>query len=153
MVISSHVSLFDPSILVGSLSWSEFRHVYPIRALLAKWYYHSPLLPFVYFIGCFPARPLIPAWKMYAGTTAAVKILKSGQSLGIYPEGQRTRGERLPAKFGVVKILQQVPEQKVYLCKITKVSRRRFTMSLERQDRVAGYTEPDKIMDEVYTLQ
>lgn len=152
LFISSHVSLFDPSILVGSLSWREFKQVYPIRAMLAKWYFHSPILPIAYFIGCFPARPLIKQWKKYSGTSAAIRILQDGQSLGIYPEGQRTPGQRIPAKYGVVKILQHTPNQTVYLCKMTKHTWRKYSVVLKQMDDVQSITDPDKIMDEVHSL-
>ncbi len=153
LIISSHVSLFDPSILVGSLSWKEFRLVYPIRAMLAKWYFHSLILPIAYAIGCFPARPLFPQLKKYSGTSAAASILKNDESLGIYPEGQRTPKKRIPAKYGVVKILQNAPEnQPIYLCKMTKHTWRKYSLVLKRMDTIRNYTDPDKIMDEVYKL-
>lgn len=153
IMLSNHVSLFDAFIFVGSLSWSEFRSISPLRAMLAKWYYHSLLFPVVYLIGCYPARPLIPAWKKYSGTSGTVRHANSGGSVGLYPEGARSQHGRIKAKYGVVKILGQLDNPTVYLCKIERKSTRNFEVIIDRVDKVSALKDPDKIMDEVYKLK
>jgi len=155
-VVSNHVSLFDAAIFVGALSWREFRSISPLKAMLAKWYYHSPLIFGAYLVGCFPSRPLVKRWKKYAGVSGALKNLENGNSLGLYPEGRRRKDERLKAKYGVVKILQKSgADSTVYLCKITphKTKSRRFNVIISRDDGVASLNDPDKIMDAIYDLK
>ena len=153
IIISNHISLFDASIFVGSLSWQEFRNISPLRAMLAKWYYYSPLFPVTYLIGCYPARPLIPAWKKYSGTSGSVRHLNSGSSVGLYPEGQRTPDKRIKTKYGAVKILKQLDDPTVYLCRIEKLGKRKYEVVVDRNDSVAKLDNPDEIMDAVYALK
>ncbi|MCA9349267.1 1-acyl-sn-glycerol-3-phosphate acyltransferase [Candidatus Saccharibacteria bacterium] len=153
LFISNHTSLLDASLFIGSLTWREIWAVSPTRAILAKRYYYSPVLPFAYLIGCFPARPLFPSLKRYAGVAASVRYLNDSQSVGIYPEGKRTPNVRIEARNGIVRILSSVkavPE--IYLIKVTRESKRKFKIVIDRDDSVAKLNDPNKIMDKLFSL-
>jgi 1-acyl-sn-glycerol-3-phosphate acyltransferase len=152
MVISNHVSLRDSMFFVGSLSWNEFRSLPPLRAITAKWYYHSPLLPVLYLIGCYPARPLVKPLKPYAGVAAAVRFMQQGYSIGIYPEGQRAQKSRIPARGGVVRMLTGHTPDAIYLCKISHDAGR-YRITIDQDNAVSRLKNADKIMDRVYALE
>ena len=150
--LSNHVALTDASLIVGLLSWREFRAVSPLMAMLAKWYYYSPMWPVVFLIGCFPARPLFMSRKKHAGTGGAVKHLNRGATVGLFPQGKREPNGRGKARYGVVKILQQVENPRVYICRIKETGKRQFSVVIDRNDTVANMTDPEKIMDTIFKL-
>lgn len=154
IVISNHVSHHDPFIFIGCLSWKEMCHISPMRPMLAKGYYYSPLLPIAYLIGCYPTKPLFSALKKYAGTSAAIRYGNNGCTLGIYPEGRRVFGEKVTPRYGVIKILENLVEPHVYLCKVIvdPKNHRNYQVIISRQDDVASLPDPQQIMDRIFNL-
>lgn len=153
MVVSNHTSLRDSLFFTGSLSWQQFRSLPPLRAITAKWYFHSPLFPILFLIGCYPARPLMRVLKPYAGVAAATRFMQQGYSIGIYPEGRRVRKKRIPARGGIIRMLQGYTPDALYLCRIQHTDNNVFIITTTRRDEVAKITDANKIMDEIYALE
>lgn len=153
LAVSNHISLMDASLFIGSLSWREFRSLPPVRVIMFKWYYYTPLLPFTYLLGCYPTKPLFPFLKKYAGVEAGVRYLNQGYMLGIYPEGKRTPKGRIPAKNGISRIISQLDQNPdAIMCYLQKDGRKtnvvmRYVSSIDRQ------TSADSIMDMIYELK
>ena len=155
MFISNHVSHYDPFIFVGTLSWTEFRSIRPLRPMLAKGYYYSPLFLIAYPIGCYPTKPILPFLKKFAGTKAAIRYSDNGCSLGIYPEGKRVYSGSVEPKYGVIKILESSKKLDVYLIHIKKLNARErsYAISIRRDDSVAQLRNPQQIMDRVFSIE
>ncbi|MCA9347324.1 1-acyl-sn-glycerol-3-phosphate acyltransferase [Candidatus Saccharibacteria bacterium] len=156
IIISNHVSHLDPYLLMGSLSWRELRIISPMKVMMAKWYFHSPLMPFAWLMGCFPARPLLKPFKKWSGTAASIRYLKKGYSLGIYPEGKRVFEDKQEPHYGVIKIMQSIEsyEAHVLLCHINrnKENGNEYFISIEQDDSVLKFTEPSLVMDRLFSI-
>ena len=154
IVISNHVSIFDPFMFVGLLSWKEMTYINPIRAIIAKEYYYSAILPLAYLAGCFPTKPLIRSVAKYAGTEAAIRYGKNGSTIGIYPEGKRSPDAHTPAKYGVIKIIDGLDFPDIYLCNIVRTGKnnRNYKVTIVQNNAIGTIKDPQKIMHEVYSL-
>lgn len=156
IIISNHVSHLDPYLLMGCLSWSQLRIISPMKVMMAKWYFHSPMMPFAWLAGCFPARPLLKPFKKWSGTAASIRYLKKGYSLGIYPEGKRVFEDKQEPHYGVIKIMQSIEsyEAHVLLCHINrnKENGNEYFISIEQDDSVLKFTEPSLVMDRLFSI-
>lgn len=99
----NHISNLDPFALAAST-------IKPMGFFAKKELFFFPLGPFIRWFGAFPVDRQGNATSAIRG---ALKILKSGRSLVIFPEGTRNRNDKklLPGKKGVSLIAKkaQVP--------------------------------------------
>lgn len=94
----NHSSWWDPILLIGSL-----RRDYPLRVMAKKQLFSIPILSdFLKKMGVFPVDR---GNSDIGAAKTAIRSLKDGWSLLLFPEGTRVRqGKRTPAKAGVAMI-------------------------------------------------
>lgn len=93
ILYANHVSMFDVFLLTVT-----FRR--PIRFMAKKSLFETPVVR--YFVRAFRAFPVDRECADLSAVMTALRILKGGELLGIFPEGTRSRGgEPAPAKGGV----------------------------------------------------
>jgi len=100
LIIANHVSYAD-AVLIGSVTprW--------IRFLLWKPYYESAFRPFFELLRAIPISQTSPRESL-GSLAAARKQLEAGELIGIFPEGQLTRGgEVAPFRSGFERIVER----------------------------------------------
>jgi 1-acyl-sn-glycerol-3-phosphate acyltransferase len=111
--------------------------------------YYLMVRPMAYILGCFSTKASLTISPKYAGTKGAENFIRYGYSMMIFPEGRRTN-VRIPAHYGIVKILQSLQDDTgILLAKITWQDTIRV-VAIDGKD-VRNLEDPDKIMDQVYT--
>lgn len=111
LVVANHESYWDP-IAIG-VAGIERRQ---IRALAKDTLWNiKPLAPVLNGMGQVPI-------KRGAGDAAALQLaiehLKSGECIGIFPEGTSSRGRTLRARSGVGRLAEAVPEARIVCCAV-----------------------------------
>ena len=103
VIYSTHGSRFDPFFILLNLPFRCFLRLTPVRFFIYNQMFDSPLKPFLIALGCFPARQ----HRHLSGLEAAFHYLGQGQSVVIFPEGTRNRGQRLAAKPGITSLAER----------------------------------------------
>jgi 1-acyl-sn-glycerol-3-phosphate acyltransferase len=84
LIISNHISHFDPFLVIGQFTFKEIRRITPIYTIMTNsLLYGKPFSPFLRLIGCFPAKP---RKNTLHGLEAAQNYANHG-SLFFFPEG------------------------------------------------------------------
>ncbi len=152
LIVANHQSMADPFIICGALPRVIFRRLAPIRFMVANGYMHSPLKPFLFALGCFPARR--EANNPRSGIDYAVKLMKSGYTLLIFPEGRRTLPNQTTPKSGVG-VLAGLPGVQILPIHIHWRKRQhRFrdaSVSIGRPYKAVGHS-PQVIMKKIYSF-
>lgn len=121
--------------------------------MTANIHYYRWSRPLNYLAGCFPAQP--KGHNQNYGVNGAVKFYKQGFSQFIFPEGKRTK-ERIPAKYGVIKIIEQTESRNALLCNInwqkTESGKNKINVNYSVNSNINQQKSPDKLMDEIYKL-
>ncbi len=93
IIYANHVSMFDVFLLTVA-----FRR--PIRFMAKKSLFETPVVR--HFVRAYRAFPVDRDHADLSAVMAALRVLKDGEQLGIFPEGTRSRcGDPAPAKGGV----------------------------------------------------
>lgn len=111
LIAANHDSYWDP-IAIG-VAGRERRQ---IRALAKDTLWNiKPLAPILNGMGQVPI-------KRGAGDVAALQLaiehLRSGECIGVFPEGTSSRGRTLRARSGVGRLAEAVPEARVVCCAV-----------------------------------
>jgi 1-acyl-sn-glycerol-3-phosphate acyltransferase len=80
IVMSNHISAYDPPLLAAIFSR-------PVRFMAKKELFENPLLRFVLFLA--DAFPVDRSKNDISAVKKALSVLKSGEVLGLFPEGTR----------------------------------------------------------------
>lgn len=110
---------------------------------LDPWWIRVP----AWLAGCFPAHGPKPVH----GVAGAVKLLKEGYTVLIFPEGRRVPTGRGSAKPGISRIINDYPEARVILTHIEWQKTPRVA-SVEFAHANATKKDPDAILDSIYEL-
>ena len=87
VIISNHISKVDPFAIMYSLSWRNFLRIFPVRFVAANKYISKPIQGrIIMTLGAFPA---FRHDRFSYGIQAARGYLSRGDSIMIFPEGQR----------------------------------------------------------------
>lgn len=132
VIASNHVHAFDPVIIM----YSTKRVIH----YLAKIELYKGL--FKYFFLSYGTIPVDRAKHNPKALDLAVSYLKSGEVIGIFPEGTRNKSSEilLPFKFGAVKMAKEA-NKKIIPCAIIgkyKIFRRRLTLKYGEAIDVSG---------------
>jgi 1-acyl-sn-glycerol-3-phosphate acyltransferase len=103
VLVCNHVSFIDAVLLMAASPR-------PIRVIMDYRIFRVPVLGWLFRLaGCIPIAPREEAPQAYQRAfDEAVRVLREGDLLGIFPEGGITRdGQLQPFKGGVMKILEQ----------------------------------------------
>jgi 1-acyl-sn-glycerol-3-phosphate acyltransferase len=115
VMASSHGSMLDPFLVIGHLNLSLFMKLSPFRFFAHNGLFSWWLKQFLIALGCFPASPHS---QYSSGLDAASSYLNNGQTIFIFPEGKRFRGEKLKPRKGVA-VLADMPNVEIIPVKIT----------------------------------
>lgn len=158
LVVSNHRHMIDPMIMAAAMPYRYSTKIFPFAFMTSNRYYDSPLRPFVWLTGCFPARNNKSQTHKFFGVDGSIKLLQADFSAVIYPEGHLAKKGRLPAHSGVVRIHQGAPNVPIVLCHITYKSglkallKREFATVHFKEITQPHYANPEKVMDDVYAL-
>jgi 1-acyl-sn-glycerol-3-phosphate acyltransferase len=111
LIVANHDSYWDP-IAIGVAA----RERRQIRALAKDTLWNiKPLAPILNGMGQVPI-------KRGAGDAAALQLaiehLRSGECIGVFPEGTSSRGRTLRARSGVGRLAEAVPEARIVCCAV-----------------------------------
>lgn len=150
IIIANHSAALDPFAIVSSLRFRDFFRLAPFSFMTAN-VFMKPLWlrPFAWLAGCFPAHPGLGPY----GIQKAVLDVNNGYTLLIFPEGKRSKGMRIPAKHGIITILDQIPDSNMLFVHIkwkSTSTTHSIRVAYKRSNHI--YRSPDEIMDEIYDL-
>jgi 1-acyl-sn-glycerol-3-phosphate acyltransferase len=148
IVVANHRHAFDPFYIACSFRWRDLFHLLPFAAMTANkfldpWWIRVP----AWLAGCFPAHGPKPVH----GVAGAVKLLKEGYTVLIFPEGRRVPVGKGPAKPGISRIIDDFPKAQVILTHIEWQKPPRFA-SVEFAHADVTKNDPDAILDSIYEL-
>lgn len=147
IVVANHIKPIDPFVAGCSFKHRDFRHLFPYRfiaanKLLRKPHYWLFMVPF----GSFPAHEHP---RRTHGIEASKEVIKSGQTLVIFPEGKMNRS-RTPAKIGI-EILAK--EARVRLIPVYLEGKRFGYRTVIGQSFDGSKLKAEQILDKVYDLK
>ena len=157
VIAANHQHGIDPFVLIATIPWKTRKHFLPIKFMTKLKFYYRWWKPGAYLSGCFPARARYEGDTASFGVGEAVRVAKLGYSVLIFPEGRVTKvqGEER-AHSGVSRILTELPEAELILCKIiwSKNKKGRFTVDLHYENAGPGIdrSNPQQILDSIYGL-
>lgn len=144
LIAANHQSRLDPFVITGSLKFRQLFKLVPLRFITARSYlafykYGWLLWP----LGGFSNR---------SGALAeATGLLESGQAVGIFPEGQRSRpGQQSPHR-GVAVLANQAGTTLIPVNLNWQRSPRRAKVVVGSSFSGAGF-DADQIMERIYRL-
>jgi 1-acyl-sn-glycerol-3-phosphate acyltransferase len=158
LIVANHRHALDPFLLTTILPVRAILRLLPVGFMTLNFFYNSPLKPGAWLLGCFPARNKSGKEKLY-GIKGANRLIKSGYSVQIFPEGTRIRDNgRHKVYPGVIVIHQANPEVPIILCHVehnkglkAMLRRRWFVIHFALEENV-HYTDSNKLMDKIYEL-
>ena len=154
VIASNHTKKFDPFIITCFLPLKTILKVFPFSFMTANVYYYKWWRPLAFLAGCYPAKSRSNDDSQYNyGVGRSVKLLNSGYSIVIFPEGKRT-GKRIEARSGISRILQQ-SNTNLLLCSINWRSlrgekRQHIQLSLKVAKDNLDRSDPNAIMAAIY---
>lgn len=155
VLAANHQSLVDPFAIFSLFSMQHRFQFLPIKFMtIPKVYHRWYIKPFAYILGCFPAHIKERNHHTY-GIDGAIKLLRYGYNICIFPEGTRSLRSESHPKHGIVKILQEYPEAKLLLAHIEwKYTgwRRSVTVTIAAAPEQLDKTDPKAIMNAIYAL-
>lgn len=94
VVVANHVRRIDPYILLASMSTRMYRRLTPLRPMVANSYMNSRWSRIgLQLQGSFAANP-VPG--KLSGILGAMELTNHGQTVVIFPEGERVSGQAAP---------------------------------------------------------
>lgn len=155
VIAANHAHRHDPFIIACFLPLRAIFKVFPYGFMTANVYYYRLWKPVAFLAGCFPAKARHESLKAEDyGVGAAVKYLRGGYSVVMFPEGRRTDTPVRP-KPGVSHILKH-HDSTLLLCHISwrkSVFGRVATLNLRVADQQVDTQNPEAIMRAVYSLK
>lgn len=151
VVAANHIRSSDPFFVIAGLHLGDAKKLFPIRFMTYHGYYFNFFIrPFAFLAGCFPtraARPRIPA-----GVEGAVKLLGSGSSVLIFPEGKRVKDKNQKAHTGLERIITQTDENVgLILAHIDWTDKKTFTITYKLANELKNRSSQE-ILDAIYAL-
>ncbi|NCU30750.1 hypothetical protein EOL73_02005 [Candidatus Saccharibacteria bacterium] len=149
MVVANHHHALDPFYITCSFRWRELIHLLPFAIMTANkfmdpWWIRLP----AWLGGCFPSHGPKPIH----GVTGAIKFLKAGYTVLMFPEGKRTSaGKKGVAKPGISHIINASPEAHIILAHIEWQKPPRFA-SVSFAHTVITKNNPSEILESIYKL-
>ncbi|MCX6729822.1 MAG: lysophospholipid acyltransferase family protein [Candidatus Saccharibacteria bacterium] len=149
IIAANHQSRLDAFIITGILSPRFWIRLLPYRYITANQYLYNPRFTWLLWpLGGFPA---FHTKREGSGLEQAQKILISGQTVCIFPEGRRSRPYEEKPKRGVG-VLANTPRTYVIPIKLQwRHKPRRVNVSIGKAYKAAGHT-PDNILSTIYKL-
>jgi 1-acyl-sn-glycerol-3-phosphate acyltransferase len=155
---ANHRRAFDPFVICALLPWRDIVKTLPLGFMSHNVFYDSPLRPFMWLAGCFPAKNPHGKHKIF-GVDGAAKLLSEGFSIFVFPEGTRVYNRpRGDARPGIIRIHKASKQTPFILCHIEYHKDLRAWLTGNRRTvkyRVIdkpNYDNPEKVMDDVYAL-
>jgi 1-acyl-sn-glycerol-3-phosphate acyltransferase len=149
VVAANHQSRLDPFVITGALGLRHARRLWTYRYITGNAYLYSPKFAWLLWpLGGFPAYP---TKREGYGLEQAKKILNSGQTVCIFPEGRRSKPHEFEAKRGV-SVLADMP--KTYVIPIHlqwRLKPRGVTVTIGNAYNAASQS-PDSILKTIYDL-
>ncbi len=112
IVVANHDSMLDPVAVVGACHPRR-----NVRFLAMAELWRNPAIRFV-----LERMGHIPIDRGGGGETAireAIRALKRGEAIAIFPEGKLSRGRQLPARGGVARLASECPSAPILLAAVT----------------------------------
>lgn len=142
-------SKLDAFIITGILSPRFWFQLLPYRYITANQYLYNPR--FIWLLWPLGGFPAFHTKREGSGLEQAQKILNSGQTICIFPEGRRSRPHDEKPKRGVG-VLANTPNTYVIPIKLLWYHMpRRVNVSIGKAYKATGHT-PDVILDTIYKL-
>ncbi len=153
MVVSNHQSQWDSFVELAVLNNAIARRLLPYRAMT-----HNAVLGgglktgYLLGMGCFPSKPheTLPS-----GVDFSTELIKTGQTVFIYPEGRRTLPGETPPRRGV-SVLADLPNVALIPARIQwqrpNKWQKTFKVAFGKPFDGHGMT-PEEIMEKVYSLE
>lgn len=149
IIAANHQSMLDAFIITGVLAPRYWHRLLPYRYITANQYLYKPKFMWLLWpLGGFPAFPT--THEPY-GLEQAQNLLESGQTVCIFPEGQRSLPNEIKAKRGV-SVLANVPRTYVIPIKLHWHRRRKHVEVIIGQAYKAKGHTPDDILRTIYQL-
>lgn len=137
ILVANHISWWDPPAI-------EFALGVPIRYMAKREVFEWPVLGgFLRGIGCFPVRR---GESDRRALETALRVLDAGQPLGFFPEGTRSRDERLRRARSGVAFLARRSGAPVVPVAVTGTRRARLRLP-PRSDILVRVGEPFTVRD------
>jgi 1-acyl-sn-glycerol-3-phosphate acyltransferase len=149
VIAANHQSALDPFVMTGVLAPKYWLQLLPYRYITANQYLYKPkYIWFLWPLGGFPAYPTrIEGW----GLKRAQHILNQGQTICIFPEGQRALKHEVKPKRGV-SVLASTDETFLLTIRLEwKRNPRKEDIHIGQAYTAQGHT-PEKILDSIYSL-
>jgi hypothetical protein len=158
LIVANHRRAIDPFVACGSLPFRTILKILPIGFMTHNVFYDSPLRPFLWLAGCYPAKNPKGNHAVF-GITASTHLLQQRYSICIFPEGTRVRHKpRGKAHWGVIKVHQEAPQIPFILAHIEYNPglkawlRGRRRMAHYKLVEKPNFNNPEVIMDEIFAL-
>jgi 1-acyl-sn-glycerol-3-phosphate acyltransferase len=157
LIVANHRGWIDPFVIGCCLPVGTVFKITPVGFMTKNIFYDSPLRPFLWISGAYPARDPKGKHAIF-GVDGSVQLLQNGFSAFIFPEGTRIKEGQGAAHSGVLRIHKAMPHVPLMLCHIEY--NKGFKAWLTGQRRVVkyglvenpNYDDPNRIMDDVFAL-
>jgi len=141
LVVSNHDSWLDPLVIIEAMMWKRRQ----LRFLAKSTLWKSKVLAWI--LDGAAQIPIRRGESDIAAMEAAVNALDRGETIGVFPEGTLSRGEKLRARRGVARLALARPEVPVVLVAVeggTKLRRfpKRPRVAIEFFRPAGGQSEP-----------
>ena len=141
LVVSNHDSWLDPLVIIEAMMWKRRQ----LRFLAKSTLWKSKILAWI--LDGAAQIPIRRGESDIAAMEAAVDALDRGETIGVFPEGTLSRGEKLRARRGVARLALARPEVPVVLAAVeggTKLRRfpKRPRVTIEFFRPAGGQSRP-----------
>jgi 1-acyl-sn-glycerol-3-phosphate acyltransferase len=149
IVVANHRKAIDPFLICIFLPLNEFLKLLPFCYIVYRRFYYSPLRPLLWLTGCFPTKNPKKESNI-AGIEGAIRLIKRGYTLVIFPEGTRVKDEPVRIRTGVEVIAGQLdePVQFITVHVTYKLSKIHLAYGLVEEPGITAA----ELIDEVYKL-
>lgn len=109
LIVSNHDSWLDPLVIIEAMMWRQRQ----LRFLAKSTLWKSRLLAWI--LDGAAQIPIRRGESDLAALEAAIGALDAGETIGVFPEGTLSRGEKLRARRGVARLALARPDVPVVL--------------------------------------